>query len=89
MARNPHIECYEGERRGYFAARVTETQLQVDLRFVTSVVDPNRTGYHEPSFVVESGKPGARDAQSRARRGYLAAAGSPSARGTENASHAA
>jgi alkaline phosphatase D len=59
---NPHIRHYEGDRRGYFAARVTEEQLQVDLRFVTSVEDPNGTGYHERTFVVERGKPGARDA---------------------------
>jgi alkaline phosphatase D len=56
---NPHIKYYEGDRRGYFAARVTEKQLQVDLRFVTSVEDPNGSGYHERTFVVESGNPGA------------------------------
>jgi alkaline phosphatase D len=58
---NPHIKYFEGDRRGYFAARVTEKQLEVDLRFVTSVADPNGSGYHERTFVVESGTPGAFD----------------------------
>lgn len=50
---------YGGDRRGYFAARVTEKQLEVDLRFVTSVEEPNGSGYHERTFVVESGNSGA------------------------------
>ena len=37
---NPHIKYYEGDRRGYMKATVTKKQLQVDLRFVTSVEDP-------------------------------------------------
>jgi alkaline phosphatase D len=56
---NPYIRYYEGDRRGYFAARVTEKQMEADLRFVTSVEDRNGSGYPERTFVVESGKPGA------------------------------
>ena len=40
-------------------ATVTKKQLQVDLRFVTSVEDPAGTGYTERTFYVEDGNPGA------------------------------
>jgi alkaline phosphatase D len=56
---NPHIRYFEGDRRGYFKARVTRRRMTLDLRFVTSVVNPNGTGYAERSFVVEDGRPGA------------------------------
>ena len=44
---NPHIKYFEGDRRGYFLATVTRKELRLDLRFVTSVEDPNGTGYTE------------------------------------------
>ena len=56
---NPHIKYYEGDRRGYMKATVTKKQLQIDLRFVTSVEDPAGTGYTERTFYVEDGVPGA------------------------------
>jgi alkaline phosphatase D len=56
---NPHIRYYEGDRRGYFLATVTRKQMKLDLRFVTSVEDPNGLGYKEASWVVEDGEPGA------------------------------
>jgi alkaline phosphatase D len=56
---NPHIRYYEGDRRGYFTATVTPERMRLDLRFVTSVEDPNGTGYTEKSWVVEDGVPGA------------------------------
>jgi alkaline phosphatase D len=59
---NPHITYFEGDRRGYFRATVTPRRMQLDLRFVTSVEDPDGTGYTERSFVVEDGEPGARPA---------------------------
>jgi alkaline phosphatase D len=34
---NPHIKYYEGDRRGYFKARVTPQRMQLDLRFVTAL----------------------------------------------------
>jgi hypothetical protein len=43
-------------------ATVTPSRMQLDLRFVTSVEDPNGTGYKEASWVVEDGIPGARPA---------------------------
>jgi len=36
--------------------------MQVGLRFVTSVENPEGSGYLETSFVVENGVPGARPA---------------------------
>jgi alkaline phosphatase D len=56
---NPHIQYYEGDRRGYFVASVTPKRMQVDLRFVTSVESQSGTGYTEGSWVVEDGRPGA------------------------------
>ena len=32
--------------------------MQLDLRFMTSVEDPNGEGYTERSFFVEDGQPG-------------------------------
>jgi alkaline phosphatase D len=56
---NPHIKYYEGDRRGYFTAKVTPKEMRLDLRFMTSVEDPSGTGYTEGSWVVEDGLPGA------------------------------
>ncbi len=59
---NPHIKYYEGDRRGYFNATVTEKYMRFDLRFVTSVESPGGTGYAERSWVVEGGRAGAQPA---------------------------
>jgi alkaline phosphatase D len=56
---NPHIKYFEGDRRGYMKATVTRDELRVDLRFVSSVEDPNGTGRTERSFFVEDRRPGA------------------------------
>jgi alkaline phosphatase D len=58
---NPHIKYYEGDRRGYFAAKVTSQHMELDLRFVTSVEDSTGVGYTERSFVVEDGQAGAHE----------------------------
>jgi hypothetical protein len=36
-------------------------RMQVELRFMTSVERPDGEGYTERSFVIEDGRPGARD----------------------------
>jgi alkaline phosphatase D len=59
---NPHIKYFEGDRRGYFKASVTPERMLLDLRFVTSVEDPEGFGYTERSFVVEDGEPSAKPA---------------------------
>lgn len=56
---NPHIKYYEGDKRGYFTASVTPKQLELTLRFMTSVENPDGTGYTEGTWVVESGRAGA------------------------------
>lgn len=56
---NPHIKYYEGDRRGYFKASVTADEMSVDLHFVTSVENPEGTGYVEASFLIENGVAGA------------------------------
>lgn len=56
---NPHIKYYEGDRRGYFKGTVREARLDMELRFVTSVEDPNGEGYVEKTFTVYDGVPGA------------------------------
>jgi len=57
-----HRYRYEGDRRGYFMASVTAERRLLDLRFVTSVEDPNGVAYMERSLVVENGVPGAQPA---------------------------
>lgn len=55
---NPHIKYYEGDKRGYFLAKVTARQMDLDLRFMTSVENPNGSGYTARSFAVVNGLPG-------------------------------
>lgn len=59
---NPHIKYYEGDKRGYFVATVTPKQMQLDLRFMSSVENQNGVGHTEKSFVVLDGEPGAQPA---------------------------
>ena len=47
---NPHIKYFEGDKRGYFKASVTPGMMKLDLRFMTSVEDPNGQGYTEKSI---------------------------------------
>jgi alkaline phosphatase D len=56
---NPHIKYYEGDRRGFMKATITEQELRVDLRFVTDVESGTGTGYVERTFVVQDGVAGA------------------------------
>jgi alkaline phosphatase D len=53
------VKFFEGDRRGYMKATMTRKELRVDLRFVTSVEDPEGTGYTARTFYVEDGHPGA------------------------------
>jgi alkaline phosphatase D len=55
---NPHIKHYEGDKRGYFKATMTVRQIELELRFMTSVQSPAGAGYTERTFVVENGRPG-------------------------------
>jgi alkaline phosphatase D len=62
IAYNPHIKYFAGDKRGYFKATVTPELMRLDLRFVSSVENPNGTGHTEKSFIVENGVPGAQPA---------------------------
>ena len=66
---NPHIKYYEGDRRGYMKATVTKKQLQIDLRFVTSV---ERSGWNRlhRAHVLRRGR---RARRHRVKRGGISA----------------
>ena len=55
---NPHIKYYEGDKRGYFRARLTRGSLRTDVRFVSRVGQPTATVFTGASFVVANGQPG-------------------------------
>ncbi len=55
---NPHIKYFEGDRRGYLLVNVTEEAMQVDVRFVTKVEQPDGSVYLGKTFIVEDGLPG-------------------------------
>ena len=56
---NPHIEFFDGDRRGYVRCHVDREQWRTDLRMVTTVSTPDAPEYTLASFVVEDGRPGA------------------------------
>ncbi|MBA3417656.1 MAG: alkaline phosphatase D family protein [Geodermatophilaceae bacterium] len=56
---NPHIQFFDGDRRGYVRCTVSDSQWRTDLRMVETVSRPNSPGYTFASFVVEDGVPGA------------------------------
>jgi hypothetical protein len=43
----------QGDRRGYFIVTVTPDQMALDLRFMTSVENPNGFGYPAGSWIVD------------------------------------
>ena len=53
------LSRFGGDPSGYFLASVTPKRMMLDLRFVTSVLDPSGFGYTERSWVVEDGVAGA------------------------------
>ena len=72
----PVQPAYQVLRRrspGYFKATVTPERMRLDLRFVTSVENPNGIGYTERSWVVEDGVPGAGSGVGRRGRTGLSA----------------
>ncbi len=56
---NPHIQFFDGDRRGYQVATVTEDELRVDLRMVRTVSTRFARKYTLASFRVRDGIPGA------------------------------
>ncbi|WP_279571441.1 alkaline phosphatase D family protein [Streptomyces sp. 8K308] len=57
---NPHIRFFAGDRRGYVRCTVERDEWRTDLRMVPTVGRPDVTAYTHASFVVENGRPGAR-----------------------------
>ncbi|MDQ6853862.1 MAG: alkaline phosphatase D family protein, partial [Actinomycetota bacterium] len=60
--RNPHIHLYDIISKGYLRCDVTRSQLRADFRYVTTIQQPQAEPTAGTSWVVESGKPGARQA---------------------------
>jgi alkaline phosphatase D len=58
LPENPHVKYFDGDRRGYFRARLTREALQADVRFVSSVEQRASSVVTGASFVVENGAPG-------------------------------
>jgi alkaline phosphatase D len=56
---NPHIQFFDGDRRGYVLCTLTREQWRTDLRMVTTVSRRDAPAYTLASFVVEDGVPGA------------------------------
>jgi alkaline phosphatase D len=55
---NPHVRYFDGDRRGYYRATVTPTEWQTDVRYVSSVADPEAGITTGASFIVEDGVAG-------------------------------
>jgi alkaline phosphatase D len=56
---NPHIQFFDGDRRGYVKCRLDKRQMRTDLRMVETVSRSDAPDYTYASFVVEDGTPGA------------------------------
>ncbi len=57
---NPHIQFFDGDRRGYVRCRLDRDEWRTDLRMVPTVSTRNAPVSTFASFVVEDGQPGAR-----------------------------
>jgi alkaline phosphatase D len=55
---NPHIKYFEGDKRGYFRARLTRRSWETDVRYVSRVERQSARVFTGASFVVEDGVPG-------------------------------
>ena len=60
IADNPHIKFFDGDRRGYVRCQVDREQWRTDLRMVSTVSRSDAPVSTFASFVVEDGRPGAR-----------------------------
>ncbi|HEY8218332.1 MAG TPA: alkaline phosphatase D family protein, partial [Acidimicrobiia bacterium] len=60
--RNPWIHLYDITNKGYLRVEATRPQLRAEFRYVTTIQQPQAEPMAGTSWVVESGKPGARQA---------------------------
>lgn len=56
---NPHIQFFDGDRRGYFRCHVDSRRFAADLQIVDTVSRPDAPESTYASFAVENGTPGA------------------------------
>lgn len=61
LANNPHIRFYNGQR-GYLLATITPERWTTDFRVVPVVTRPGGEVRTRATFVIENGRPGAREA---------------------------
>jgi alkaline phosphatase D len=57
---NPHIRFFDGDRRGYVRCRLDHEQMRTDLQMVSTVSRADAPQSTFASFVVDDGRPGAR-----------------------------
>ena len=55
---NPHIRYARSDERGYVALKVGAARVDVALRVVSDVLDPNASIRTAGRYVVEAGRPG-------------------------------
>jgi alkaline phosphatase D len=55
---NPHVHFFESRRRGYALVEATPERMDVAMRVVSDVIDPNATIATLKSFIVENGRAG-------------------------------
>lgn len=58
IAENPHIQFFDGDRRGYIRCEVTHERWLADIRYVSTVSRPDAPIETAASFVVVDGEPG-------------------------------
>lgn len=61
LPQNPHVQYFESRYRGYCLCTVTPETWRTDLRAVADARDPESAVKTLKSFVVENGRPGARE----------------------------
>ena len=59
---NPHVKFFESRKRGYVMCEATQAALNVNLRIVDDIRDPNTKDGSLAKFTIEAGKPGAQKA---------------------------
>jgi alkaline phosphatase D len=60
--RNPWIHLYDITNKGYLRVEATRPQLRAEFRYITTIQQPQAEPMAGTAWVVESGKPGARQA---------------------------
>ena len=59
---NPHVRFFESRKRGYVSVEVTPARMTTRLQSISDEKDPNASLATLKTFVVENGRPGAKEA---------------------------